>query len=70
MAMPLQAEPGGFSGAAGPRSRAGAFLGLLCLLAALPGCTSRVLRQSFNDYGDAYAETQNRQLLLNLARLH
>ena len=35
------------------------------------GCTSQTaLRHSFSGYGDIYAESQNRQMLLNLARLH
>ena len=33
------------------------------------GCGT-TLRQSFNNYSDVYTETQNRQMLLNLARLH
>ena len=36
----------------------------------ISGCTTVPLRQSFNNYSDVYAETQNRQMLLNLARLH
>ncbi len=34
------------------------------------GCGTVALRHSFNDYSAIYAETQNRQMLLNLARLH
>ena len=40
-------------------------LGLL-----LGGCGSVALGPSFNDYSATYADTQNRQMLLNLARLH
>jgi len=32
-------------------------------------CTSQVLRNSFEDYDEAYAEAENHQMLLNLARL-
>jgi hypothetical protein len=44
----------------------------LCLAGAvlvLAGCGTVALRHSFNDYSEVYAETQNRQMLLNLARL-
>jgi hypothetical protein len=35
------------------------------------GCAGTgALRSSFNDYSGVYAETQNQQMLLNLARLH
>ncbi len=46
-------------------------LAVVCALTLFGGCASRpALRRSFNDYGDVYADTQNRQMLLNLARLH
>ncbi len=42
---------------------------LLALLVA--GCTvPGAMQSSFNDYSAVYADTQNRQMLLNLARLH
>jgi hypothetical protein len=43
----------------------------VCLLAAaaVTGCASHVLRNSFEDYDEAYAEAENHQMLLNLARL-
>jgi len=41
------------------------------LAVMLAGCTAPLAMQSsFNDYSEVYAETQNRQMLLNLARLH
>lgn len=45
--------------------------GLAGLLSALlaAGCTSHELRTSFSDYGEVYADAQNRQMLLNLVRL-
>jgi hypothetical protein len=67
-------QPPGFPGS--PRARhlgsrgQRAVVALLGLL-SLPGCANRIaLRQSFNDYGQVYADTQNHQMLLNLARLH
>lgn len=36
---------------------------------ALTGCGTMALKHSFNDYSEVYAEIQNRQMLLNLARL-
>ena len=36
----------------------------------LAGCFGAVLQSSYNDYSDVYAQTQNRQMLLNLARMH
>lgn len=36
----------------------------------LSGCGTVALRHSFDNYSGVYAETQNRQMLLNLARLH
>jgi hypothetical protein len=41
----------------------------LLLVVLVSGCASQVLRNSFEDYGDVYAEAQNHQMLLNLARL-
>ena len=35
----------------------------------LSGCAPLTYRTDFNDYGDVYADTQNHQMLLNLARL-
>jgi hypothetical protein len=35
----------------------------------LAGCGGTALKIAFTDYGDVYAETQNHQMLLNLARL-
>jgi hypothetical protein len=42
------------------------FLGLALFLS---GCGSVALKHSFENYSDTYAGTQNRQMLLNLARL-
>jgi hypothetical protein len=42
----------------------------LALALALAGCGSVALGPSFNEYSSTFAETQNRQMLLNLARLH
>lgn len=48
-----------------------AFCGFIGIAAGLfSGCGTTALRHSFNNYSDVYAETQNRQMLLNLARLH
>src|SRR5439155_25264769 len=33
------------------------------------GCASNTLRHAYSDYSEVYAESINRQLLLNLARL-
>jgi hypothetical protein len=47
-----------------------ATLALLCLLPIfLAGCAARALRTDYKDYESAYAESSNRQMLLNLARL-
>src|SRR5580704_4373141 len=43
---------------------------LLCLTAVfLSGCAARALRTDYRDYENSYAESSNRQMLLNLARL-
>jgi hypothetical protein len=45
---------------------------VLCALSVvglMSGCASVALKHSFDNYSDTYAETQNRQMLLNLARL-
>jgi hypothetical protein len=45
-------------------------LALLCLLTMLlSGCAARALRTDYKDYENSYAESSNRQMLLNLARL-
>jgi hypothetical protein len=45
-------------------------LALLCLLPIfLGGCAARALRTDYKDYENSYAESSNRQMLLNLARL-
>ncbi len=47
-----------------------ASLALLCLLPIfLGGCPPRALRTDYKDYENSYAESSNRQMLLNLARL-
>jgi hypothetical protein len=51
-----------------PSLARGVFFGAAIFL--LAGCGSIAMRHSFNDYSDIYAETQNRQMLQNLARLH
>ena len=46
-------------------------MSLLALaLVALPGCGATRLRADFKGYENAYAESSNRQMLLNLARLN
>ncbi|MGD0259752.1 MAG: hypothetical protein ABSD29_07980 [Verrucomicrobiota bacterium] len=45
-----------------------ATVGALSVLLAA-GCASHALRTSFSDYSEVYADAQNRQMLLNLARL-
>jgi hypothetical protein len=44
---------------------------VLTIVAALlfTGCGGTALNRSFNDYSEVYADTENRQLLLNLARM-
>jgi hypothetical protein len=45
-------------------------LALLCVAALfLSGCAARALRTDYRDYENSYAESSNRQMLLNLARL-
>ena len=47
-----------------------ASLALLCVAALfLSGCAARALRTDYRDYENSYAESSNRQMLLNLARL-
>lgn len=48
--------------------RLGVVVSLISVI-VLTGCSSRMLRNSFEDYDDAYAEAENHQMLLNLARL-
>src|SRR5580658_9048096 len=43
------------------------FLGAIVLLVS--GCGSVALKRSFDNYSNTYAETQNQQMLENLARL-
>jgi hypothetical protein len=43
---------------------------LFALVLGAAGCGSVFMKPAFNDYSVTYAETQNRQMLLNLARLH
>jgi hypothetical protein len=43
---------------------------LIVLVLGAAGCGSVFMKPAFNDYSVTYAETQNRQMLLNLARLH
>src|ERR1039458_9922450 len=55
-------------GQARPWSKA--WLPMACLAAlALCGCGPRRVRADFKNYESAYAQTSNRELLLNLARL-
>jgi hypothetical protein len=52
------------------RPAACASVALLCLLPIfLAGCAARALRTDYKDYENSYAESSNRQMLLNLARL-
>jgi hypothetical protein len=45
-------------------------LALLCLsITFLSGCAARALRTDYKSYENSYAESSNRQMLLNLARL-
>ena len=45
-------------------------LALLCLsVTFLSGCAARALRTDYRSYENSYAESSNRQMLLNLARL-
>jgi hypothetical protein len=45
-------------------------LALLCLAVTfLSGCAARALRTDYKSYENSYAESSNRQMLLNLARL-
>lgn len=47
-----------------------ATLALLCLsITFLSGCAARALRTDYKSYENSYAESSNRQMLLNLARL-
>jgi hypothetical protein len=41
-----------------------------CILLGLSGCAARRLRSDFAGYENSYAETSNREMLLNLARLN
>jgi len=60
-------------GAYSPRITAAAAcatLALLCLCVSfLSGCAARALRTDYKSYENSYAESSNRQMLLNLARL-
>jgi hypothetical protein len=52
-------------------SRAAAILAALCLLVCfISGCAATRLRVDYKGYENVYAESSNRQLLLNLARLN
>ncbi len=43
---------------------------VLVVALTLPGCAGSIaLNRSFNDYAAVYADLNNRQLLLNLARM-
>jgi hypothetical protein len=49
---------------------AAGLLGLLCVsILFLSGCAARALQSDYKGYENAYAESSNRQMLLNLARL-
>ncbi len=54
----------------GSLARAKALVSIACLASlALCGCGPRRVRADFKNYENAYAQTSNRELLLNLARL-
>src|SRR5579864_2361659 len=47
------------------------FLALVCAsILILSGCAAKSLRVDYKKYEDAYAQSSNRQMLLNLARLN